>query len=105
MFLVGCRGAPVFLLGVPAETPTTEGWVAMLEDAGLAVTAETFVFDARRESTQMRRYRPRDMLLMVYRTLALYVRSGEFRQYMRGRNRLPKDLFRYWGYALFVGRK
>ena len=24
VFLVGCRGAPVFLLGVPAETPTTE---------------------------------------------------------------------------------
>ena len=77
----------------------------MLEAAGLEVTAETFVFDARRESTQMRRYRPRDMFRMVYRTAALYARSREFRQYMRGRQRLPKGLFEYWGYALLVGRK
>jgi len=90
---------------IEAETPTTERWVAMLEAAGLEVTAETFVFDARRESTQMRRYRPRDMFRMVYRTVALYARSRAFRQCMRGRHRLPKDLFRYYGYALFVGRK
>jgi arsenite methyltransferase len=90
---------------IEAETPTTEQWVALLEDTGLEVTAETFAFDARRESTQMRRYRPRDMLRMVYRTLALYLRSGEFRRYMKGRGRMPKGLFEYWGYALFVGRK
>jgi arsenite methyltransferase len=90
---------------IEGEMPTTEGWVAMLEDAGLEVTAQTFAFDARRESTQMRRYRPYDMLRMVYRTLALYVRSGEFRRYMKGRGRMPRDLFEYWGYALFVGRK
>ncbi len=90
---------------IEAETPTTERWVAMLEDAGLEVTAQTFQFDARRESTQMRRYRLRDILRMVYRTLALYVRSGEFRRYMKGRQRMPKGLFEYWGYALLVGRK
>ena len=53
----------------------------------------------------MRRYRPRDMLRMVYRTLALYAQSSEFRHYMRERQRLPKGLFEYWGYALLVGRK
>lgn len=90
---------------IEAEVPTTEQWVAMLEDAGLEVTAETFAFDARRESTQMRRYRPRDMLRMVYRTLALYARSAEFRRYMKGRQRLPKGFFEVWGYALLVGRK
>jgi ubiquinone/menaquinone biosynthesis C-methylase UbiE len=90
---------------IEAEVPTTEGWVAMLEDAGLTVTAETFAFDSRRESTQMRRYRPRDLFRMVSRTLALYVRSAEFRRYMKGRGRLPRDFFKYWGYALFVGRK
>jgi arsenite methyltransferase len=90
---------------IEAETPTAEGWVAMLEDAGLAVTSETFRFDARRESTQMRRYRPRDMFRMVYRTLALYVRSAEFRRYMKGRGRMPRGFFDCWGYALLVGRK
>jgi arsenite methyltransferase len=90
---------------IEGETPTVEGWVAMLEDAGLEVTAQTFQFDARRESTQVRRYRPYDMLRMAYRALALYVRSAEFRQYMKGRGRMPRDLFAYWGYALLIGRK
>jgi hypothetical protein len=80
--------------------------VAILEDAGLReVTAQTFKFDARRESTQLKRYRPRELLRMVYRTLALYLRSADFRAYMKGRRHLPKGLFEYWGYALFVGRK
>jgi hypothetical protein len=83
-----------------------EQWVAILESAGLReVTAQTFKFDARRESTQLKRYRPRDMLRMVYRTLVLYLRSADFRAYMKERRRLPKDMFSYWGYALFVGRK
>jgi arsenite methyltransferase len=90
---------------IEAETPTTEGWAAMLEGAGLEVTGQTFRFDARRESTQMRRYRPRDIFRMVYRALALYVRSGEFRRYMKGRQHMPKGLFEYWGYVLLVGRK
>jgi hypothetical protein len=77
----------------------------MLEGAGLEVTAQTFQFDARRESTQVRRYRPYDMLRMAYRALALYVRSAEFRKYLKGRGRMPKDLFAYWGYALLIGRK
>lgn len=88
------------------DIPTVEQWVAILESAGLReVTAQTFKFDARRESTQLKRYRPRDMLRMVYRTLVLYLRSADFRAYMKERRRLPKDMFSYWGYALFVGRK
>lgn len=90
---------------IGGQTPTVEGWVAMLEDAGLEVTAQTFTFDARRESTQMQRYRPRDMFKMVYRALALYLRSAEFRRSMKGRGRMPKGFFGCWGYALFVGRK
>jgi len=88
------------------DIPTAEQWVAILEGAGLReVTAQTYKFDARRESTQLKRYRARDMLRMLYRTLALYLRSADFRAYMKDRRRLPKDLFAYWGYALFVGRK
>jgi ubiquinone/menaquinone biosynthesis C-methylase UbiE len=87
------------------EVPTTEGWVTMLADAGLEVTAQTFQFDARRESTQMQRYPLRDMLRMVWRALVLYLRSAEFRRYMRGRGRMPRGLFEYWGYALLVGCK
>ena len=91
---------------IEPDIPTAEGWVAILEGAGLAeVTARTLKFDARRESTQLRRYHLRDMLRMVYRTLVLYLRSADFRAYMKERRRMPKDMFAYWGYALFVGRR
>jgi arsenite methyltransferase len=90
---------------IEGEMPTTEGWVTLLEEAGLSVTAQTFRFDARRESTQLRRYPLRDVLRMVWRALVLYLRSTEFRRYMRKRGRMPKGLFDYWGYALLVGRK
>ena len=88
------------------DLPTAEGWVAILEGAGLReVTAQTYRFDARRESTQLKRYRPRDVLRMVRRTLVLYLKSADFRTYMKDRRRLLKNMFAYWGYALFVGRK
>ncbi len=91
---------------IAPAAPTAEGWVAILEGAGLReVIVQTFKFDARRESTQLQRYRLGDMLRMLYRTLILYFKSPEFREYMKGRRRLPKDLFKYWGYALLVGHK
>jgi arsenite methyltransferase len=91
---------------VEPSVPTAEGWVAILESAGLRdVVARIYAFDARRESSQLKRYRPRDMLRMLYRTLTLYLRNPDFREYMKGRQRIPKNLFEYWGYALLVGRR
>jgi len=86
--------------------PMLEGWTGFLANAGLVnVVAHPYHFDARRESSQVKRYRFRDMWRMVYRSVVLYVKSREFRQYMAERKYLPKDLFDYLGYALFVGRK
>jgi hypothetical protein len=42
---------------------------------------------------------------MFYRTLFLYIKSLAFRRYMGDRKYVPKNLFEYLGYALFVGRK
>ncbi len=86
--------------------PTLEGWTGFLKNAGLVdVVARPYHFDARREASQVKRYRFRDMWRMAYRTVFLYLKSREFRQYMAERKYLPKDLFDYLGYALFVGRK
>jgi hypothetical protein len=78
----------------------------MLKDAGLRdIFVKTYKLDARRESTQIKRYSFQDMWRMFSRTLSLYVRSPDFRAYMKEQRRLPKGVFEYLGYGLFVGRK
>jgi SAM-dependent methyltransferase len=83
-----------------------DGWMECLEGAGLRdIVAKTYRFNARRESTQLKRYNLGDIWRMFYRSLALYVGNPAFRGYMKERRRAPKDLFEYLGYAVFVGRK
>ncbi len=85
---------------------TADSWMQMMESCGLEdVQVRTQRFDARREATQLGRYRLRDLLGMVSRSLSLYIRSPVFRRYTRERRRLPKGFFEAFGYGLFVGRK
>jgi ubiquinone/menaquinone biosynthesis C-methylase UbiE len=94
------------LWGIEPDIPTTVDWLAWLEDAGLRDVEHTvYEFDTRREATQLKRYRFRDMFLMFYRTLVLLLKSAAFRAYVKGRQRAPKDLFKYFGYVLFVGTR
>jgi arsenite methyltransferase len=91
---------------IKAQVPTADGWVGLLEGAGLYdIVVQAYKFDARRESTQVQRYRFQDMWRMFYRTLFLYIKNPAFRRYMAERRYLPKGLFEYLGYALFVGRR
>ena len=91
---------------VKPDIPTADGWRQMLKDAGLRdIFVKTYKLDARRESTQIKRYRFQDMWRMFSRTLSLYARSSDFRAYMKEQRRLPKGVFEYLGYGLFVGRR
>ena len=91
---------------IKAQVPTADGWVGLLEGVGLRnIVVVTYKLNARRESTQVQRYRFQDMWRMFYRTLFLYIKSSAFRRYMKDRKYLPKNLFEYLGYAIFVGRK
>jgi len=91
---------------VRPDLPTADDWREMLKEAGLRdLVVKTYKFDARRESTQLKRYRFRDMWRMFSRTLSLYVKNLDFRAYMKGQYRLPKGVFQYLGYGLFVGRR
>jgi ubiquinone/menaquinone biosynthesis C-methylase UbiE len=88
------------------EVPMREDWEAMMAAGGLMdITVHIHHFDTARESTQMKRYRGRDMWLMMIRSFSLFLTSAEFRSYMKQRRGLPKGLFDYLGYGLFVGRK
>ena len=94
------------LWDIEPDIPTAVDWLAWLGNAGLRDVEHTvYEFDTRREATQLKRYRFRDIFLMFYRTLLLLLRSAAFRAYMSGRKRAPKDLFKYFGYALFVGTR
>jgi arsenite methyltransferase len=91
---------------VKPNVPTAEGWEALLKDAGLQnVFIKAYKVDPRREATQVKRYTSGDMFGMFWRTLVLYVKSAEFRAYMKRRRRFPKDVFEYFGYVVLVGRK
>jgi arsenite methyltransferase len=90
---------------VKSNLPTAEGWEALMTGAGLQdVTIRVYKVDARREATQVKRYTCGDMVRMFWRTLVLYVKSAEFRAYMK-KQRLPKGVFEYLGYVLLVGQK
>lgn len=94
------------IFNVEPDLPTEGDWRVMLEQAGLQdLVVARRRFTARGESAQLKRYRLQDMAAMFYRTLALYLKNPAFRDYMRGRRRIPEDAFRYFGYGLFVGRK
>lgn len=91
---------------IEPDLPTADGWRRLLEGAGLRdVAARTYKVDARRESTQIKRYGFQDMWSMFSRTLSLFIRSSAFRAYMNEQRRLPKSVFEYLGYGLFVGRR
>ncbi len=89
--------------GTQAET--VDGWKGLLESAGLAnVTAKTYTLKAGREASQVRRYSMGDMWRMMVRGLRMYL-SPAFREYMKERTAMPKGLWEYLGYGLYVGRK
>ena len=91
---------------IKAQVPTADDWVGLLEDAGLRnIVVKTYKFNALRESSQLRRYGFHDLFRMFYRTLFLYIKSSAFRKYMKERKYVPKNLFEYLGYSIFVGRK
>ena len=90
--------------GAKPETP--DGWAALLEGAGLRdVVVRTHRFSALREASQIRRYSFGDLARMLYRTVSLYTGSPAFRRYMKGRRSLPRNIWDYLGYGIYVGRK
>jgi ubiquinone/menaquinone biosynthesis C-methylase UbiE len=91
---------------VQVEILTLQGWVELLEAAGLTVTtASPRRFSARSDFSELARYGCRDFLTMLWRTTKLYFTSSAFRKYMRERRGLPKGIWDYLGYALLVGGK
>jgi ubiquinone/menaquinone biosynthesis C-methylase UbiE len=91
---------------IDAPVLTSQQWHDLLAQAGLVdVQAMTSRLQAARDASQVQRYHLSDMWRMLTRTLRLYLSGAAFRQYMKQRGQLPRDIFQYLGYGLYVGRK
>jgi SAM-dependent methyltransferase len=95
-----------FTWDIQAEIITLQGWVDLLETAGLAVTtASPRRYGAMTDFSELARYGCRDFFTMLGRSMKLYFTSPAFRKYMKDRRALPKGIWDYLGYALLVGSK
>jgi SAM-dependent methyltransferase len=84
---------------------TADAWKGLLEGAGLCdIVVRTYELKAGRESSQIQRYSIGDMVRMGVGMVRLY-RSAAFRRYMRERMAMPRDLWQYLGYGVYVGRR
>ena len=97
-------------VGTNVKPLTSDGWVGLLEGAGLReITARTYEINTRNEARGiLQRYGCRGMLGVLCRALSLYARNPAYRRFVkevREGGVTPENLDEYFGYGLFVGRK
>jgi ubiquinone/menaquinone biosynthesis C-methylase UbiE len=97
-------------VGAQVSPLSREGWVTLLENAGLKdLVVTTHSINVRDESKGiLRRYGCRGILRTLWRALLLYVRNPAYRSFfkrVREQGVIPKNLHEYFGYGLYVGRK
>ena len=96
-----------------AQFKTASEWTALLEEAELAdlVSEAVQISPFQEWRDEVRRVGTADLgdyLTAWGKMLALYRRSPAFRQYigaMRGTQRTARDMFKYYGYGIYAGRK
>jgi arsenite methyltransferase len=97
-------------LGAKIQPLTSNGWVGLLEGAGLhEITVKTYQINIKDESKGMlRRYGFGGLLGIMWRMLSLYIRNPAYRKFVkevRENEITPANLDEYFGYGLYVGRK
>jgi arsenite methyltransferase len=98
-------------LSMNAEVQTKEGWVDLLQGAGLEVVSATaYTLDMSGEVKGLiKRYGCRGMLKVWSRMLRLYLRDPDYRAFVKetvgGSGPVPKDWVEYVGYGIYVGQK
>lgn len=97
-------------LGGNAEILTSDGWVRLLEGAGLRdIVARTYRINTRSEAKNIiQRYGLMEILSICYRALRLYIRNPAYRNFLKEVREVgpaPENLDEYFGYGIYVGRK
>jgi arsenite methyltransferase len=98
-------------IGASIKPQTAQNWIGLLETAGLTeIVSHLDPIDAKDETKGiLQRYGWRGMLGILSRTLALYTKSPDYRQFVKRVQQdsgiIPENLTEYLAYGLFVGRK
>jgi arsenite methyltransferase len=97
-------------IGASVKPLTPDAWAGILEAAGLKeVIAKIYPVNTQEEAKGiLRRYGFGGMLGVMTRILLLYIRSPDYRKFVKGVRQggvVPDNLEEYFGYGLFVGRK
>jgi arsenite methyltransferase len=97
-------------LAANAELLSPDGWVALMENAGLVeVGAKVYTTDTRSSGRQiLKQYGLGSILGAWGRALGLYIRDPGYRSFLKelkNSGRIPDQLYDYFGYGLYVGRK
>lgn len=96
-------------LSAHAEILTPDGWVGLLEDSGLRdIVVKTYKIRAQSEFVNIiGRYGLRGLLGVWFRALSLYISNREYRSFIKEVKNIctPKNLFEFFGYGIYVGRK
>ncbi len=97
-------------LGATTKPLTSDGWVGLLEGAGLReIVVRTYEINTQNEAKGIvRRYGYIGMLGVLGRTLALYAKSPAYRRFVKEQREggiTPENLDEYFGYGIYVGRK
>ena len=84
-----------------------EGWAALLEGAQLEdIAVETHALDVKREAIEtIQRYGLGHILRAWGRGLRMYLTKPETRGLLSTAAEIPKNLFEYFGYGIYAGRK
>jgi arsenite methyltransferase len=88
--------------GVKGGLLTSDGWKELLAGAGLR---DMVVRMHQVHTLSTGREGVKDAIRVAHRVLYTYIRSSAFRQFMRESLSLPANLFDYFGYGIYVGRK
>ncbi len=97
-------------LGANLKPLTASDWADLLKNAGLRdIVEKTYNVDVKDESKGiLRRYGFAGMLRVLWRTLGLYLRSPDYRKFVkdvRNNDITPKNLNDHFGDGVFVGHK
>jgi ubiquinone/menaquinone biosynthesis C-methylase UbiE len=97
-------------IGGNAKPQTTKAWIALLENAGLQeIESNVSPIQLSEEARSlMGRYGCRGMLRIFRRLIGLYVRSSNYRAFVKNLRQeevIPENIEDYLGYGLYVGRK
>jgi ubiquinone/menaquinone biosynthesis C-methylase UbiE len=93
-----------------AELLSPEGWVALMENAGLMdINAKVYTTDTRSSGQQIfKQYGLGNIIMAWGRALGLYMKDPGYRLFikeLKDSGTIPDQLFDYFGYGLYVGRK